>query len=115
MEKKKILQAKEVVKIYGSDPKNQVTALDYVSLDVFEGDFITIMGPSGAGKSTFLNNISTIDLPTSGSVKINGTEVRTMGEIEIGRFRYENLGFIFQEFNLLGTLTILENIAVPLT
>lgn len=115
MEKKKILQAKEVVKIYGSDPKNQVTALDHVSLDVFEGDFITIMGPSGAGKSTFLNNISTIDLPTSGSVKINGTEVRTMGEIEIGRFRYENLGFIFQEFNLLGTLTILENIAVPLT
>ena len=73
MEKKKILQAKEVVKIYGSDPKNQVTALDHVSLDVFEGDFITIMGPSGAGKSTFLNNISTIDLPTSGSVKINGT------------------------------------------
>ena len=115
MEKKKIRQAKEVVKIYGSDPKNQVTALDHVSLDVFEGDFITIMGPSGAGKSTFLNNISTIDLPTSGSVKINGTEVRTMGEIEIGRFRYENLGFIFQEFNLLGTLTILENIAVPLT
>lgn len=115
MEKKKILQAKNVVKIYGSDPKNQVTALDHVSLDVFEGDFITIMGPSGAGKSTFLNNISTIDLPTSGSVKINGTEVRTMGEIEIGRFRYENLGFIFQEFNLLGTLTILENIAVPLT
>lgn len=115
MEKKKILQAKNVVKIYGSDEKNQVTALDHVSLDVFEGDFITIMGPSGAGKSTFLNNISTIDLPTSGSVKINGTEVRTMGEIEIGRFRYENLGFIFQEFNLLGTLTILENIAVPLT
>ena len=115
MEKKKILQAKNVVKIYGSDEKNQVTALDHVSLDVFEGDFITIMAPSGAGKSTFLNNISTIDLPTSGSVKINGTEVRTMGEIEIGRFRYENLGFIFQEFNLLGTLTILENIAVPLT
>ncbi len=115
MERKKIVEAKNVVKIYGEDTKAQVTALDHVSLTIYEGDFICVMGPSGAGKSTFLNNLSTIDLPTAGSVKINGTEVRTMGEVEIGRFRYENLGFIFQEFNLLGTLTILENIAVPLT
>lgn len=110
-----IVEAKNVVKIYGDDEKTQVVALDHVSLNVEQGDFITIMGPSGAGKSTFLNNISTMDLPTKGSVKINGTEVRTMGESEIGRFRYENLGFIFQEFNLLGTLTVYENIAVPLT
>lgn len=110
-----IVEAKDIVKIYGDDEKTQVTALNHVSLNVYEGDFITIMGPSGAGKSTFLNNISTIDIPTKGSVKINGKEIRTMGETEIGRFRYENLGFIFQEFNLLGTLTIFENIAVPLT
>lgn len=110
-----IVEAKDVVKIYGDDEKTQVMALDHVSLNIYEGDFITVMGPSGAGKSTFLNNLSTIDLPTKGSVKINGSEVRTMGEIEIGRFRYENLGFIFQEFNLLGTLTIFENVAVPLT
>ena len=82
MEKKKILQAKEVVKIYGSIPKNQVTALDHVSLDVFEGDFITIMDLQGPVNRPSSTNISTIDLPTSGSVKINGTEVRTMGEIE---------------------------------
>ena len=73
------------------------------------------MGPSGAGKSTFINNLSTIDLPTKGFVYINGKEVRQMSEREIGRFRYENLGFIFQEFNLLDSLTIFENIAVPLT
>lgn len=112
---KHVVEAKNVVKIYGDDEKTQVVALDHVSLNIDEGDFITVMGPSGAGKSTFLNNLSTIDIPTKGSVKINGTEVRTMGEIEIGRFRYENLGFIFQEFNLLGTLTVYENIAVPLT
>jgi len=110
-----IVEAKDVVKIYGDNEKTQVVALDHVSLNIYEGDFITVMGPSGAGKSTFLNNLSTIDLPTKGSVKINGVEVRAMGETEIGRFRYENLGFIFQEFNLLGTLTIFENVAVPLS
>lgn len=110
-----VLEAKDVIKIYGEDEKTQVIALNKVSLNIYEGDFITVMGPSGAGKSTFLNNLSTIDLPTKGVVKINGKNVRTMGEIEIGRFRYENLGFIFQEFNLIGTLTIFENVAVPLT
>ena len=93
-----VLEAKDVIKIYGDDEKTQVVALNKVSLNIYEGDFITVMGPSGAGKSTFLNNLSTIDLPTKGTVKINGKSVRTMGEIEIGRFRYENLGFIFQEF-----------------
>lgn len=110
-----ILEAKDVIKIYGEDEKTQVVALNKVSLDIFEGDFITVMGPSGAGKSTFLNNLSTIDIPTKGNVKINGKSVRAMGDLEIGRFRYENLGFIFQEFNLLGTLTVFENVAVPLT
>ena len=82
---------------------------------MYEGDFICVMGPSGSGKSTFINNLSTIDVPTKGKVFINGKEVRTMGENEVGRFRYENLGFIFQEFNLLDSLTIFENIAVPLS
>lgn len=82
---------------------------------MYEGEFVCIMGPSGAGKSTFINNLSTIDIPTKGKVFINGKEVRVMSEGEIGKFRYENLGFIFQEFNLLDSLTIFENIAVPLT
>ena len=86
-----------------------------VSLTMYEGEFVCIMGPSGAGKSTFINNLSTIDIPTKGKVFINGKEVRVMSEGEIGKFRYENLGFIFQEFNLLDSLNIFENIAVPLT
>lgn len=115
MEKNKILIAKNVTKIYGVGTKNPYTALKDVSLEMEEGEFICVMGPSGAGKSTFINNLSTIDLPTNGFVYINGKEVRQMSEREIGRFRYENLGFIFQEFNLLDSLTIFENIAVPLT
>ncbi|MFR7592924.1 MAG: ABC transporter ATP-binding protein [Longibaculum sp.] len=110
-----ILFADHVTKIYGVGTKNPVTALSDVSLKMYEGDFICVMGPSGSGKSTFINNLSTIDVPTKGKVYINGKEVRSMGENEVGRFRYENLGFIFQEFNLLDSLTIFENIAVPLT
>lgn len=112
---KEILVAKNITKIYGIETKNPTTALSDVSLSMCEGDFVCVMGPSGSGKSTFINNLSTIDVPTKGKVFINGKEVRTMGENEIGRFRYENLGFIFQEFNLLDSLTIFENIAVPLT
>lgn len=110
-----ILSAKNVTKIYGLGTKHPVQALTDVSLDMYEGDFICVMGPSGAGKSTFVNNLSTIDMPTKGKVFINNEEVRAMGEGEIGRFRYENLGFIFQEFNLLESLTISENIAIPLS
>lgn len=112
---KEILVADHVTKIYGLGSKNPVTALKDVSLTMYEGDFICVMGPSGSGKSTFINNLSTIDVPTKGKVFINGKEVRTMGENEVGQFRYKNLGFIFQEFNLLDSLTIFENIAVPLT
>ncbi len=112
---KEILVADAVTKIYGLDTKNAVVALKDISLKMYEGDFICVMGPSGSGKSTFINNLSTIDVPTKGKVFINGTEVRAMGENEVGRFRYQNLGFIFQEFNLLDSLTIFENIAVPLT
>ena len=112
---KEILSAKDVTKIYGVGTKHPVTALEDVSLTMYEGDFICVMGPSGSGKSTFINNLSTIDVPTKGRVYINGKEVRSMSEGEVGKFRYENLGFIFQEFNLLDSLTIFENIAVPLT
>ena len=115
MERKEILVADKITKIYGIGTKTLFEALHEVSLTMYEGEFVCIMGPSGAGKSTFINNLSTIDIPTKGKVYINDTEVRSMGENEIGKFRYENLGFIFQEFNLLDSLTILENIAVPLS
>lgn len=112
---KLLLEAKKIYKIYNLGSKNPFTVLKDVSLTVNEGDFICIMGPSGSGKSTLLNNISTIDNPTKGQVYIDGNEVSTMSEKSIGQFRYEMLGFIFQNYNLLQALTIYENIAMPLS
>lgn len=110
-----VLEAKNLKKVYNFNTANAFEALHDINFQVEEGDFVAIMGPSGSGKSTFINNISTIDLPTSGYVYINGKEVRSMSSNEIGRFRYQNLGFIFQDFNLLDTHTMYENIAMPLS
>ena len=110
-----ILEVKKLKKIYGLHTQNEFEALHDIDFQVKLGEFICIMGPSGSGKSTFINNISTIDMPTSGLVYINGTEIRTMSSNEIGKFRYQNLGFIFQDFNLLDTHTVYENIAMPLS
>jgi putative ABC transport system ATP-binding protein len=109
---KEILVAKDLVRIYGD--KSKTRALDGVSLTVSEGDFICIMGPSGSGKSTFLNTIATIDMPNTGVVEANGKSVYKMTEHGLSKFRYENIGFIFQEFNLIDSLSIRENIGVPL-
>lgn len=114
MGNKEIIKAKNVTKIYGLSTGHPFKALSDVSLDMYQGEFVCVMGPSGAGKSTFINTLSTIDRPTKGNVYIDGTEVKVMSEQQIGKFRYENLGFIFQEFNLLDSLTVFENIAVPL-
>ena len=110
-----VLEAKKLKKVYNFNTPNAFEALHDINFQVEEGDFVAIMGPSGSGKSTFINNISTIDLPTSGYVYINGKEVRSMSSNEIGRFRYQNLGFIFQDFNLLDSHTMYENIAMPLS
>ena len=110
-----VLEAKKLKKVYNFNTPNAFEALHDINFQVEEGDFVAIMGPSGSGKSTFINNISTIDLPTSGYVYINGKEVRSMSSNEIGRFRYQNLGFIFQDSNLLDTHTMYENIAMPLS
>lgn len=110
-----ILEAKNLTKIYNLHLENEFEALHDISFQVNEGDFICIMGPSGSGKSTFINNISTIDMPTKGLVYINGVEIHTMSANEIGKFRYQNLGFVFQEFNLLDSHTLYENIAMPLS
>lgn len=109
----KVLVAKGITKIYGLDTKCPVEALKDVSIEMDEGEFICVMGPSGSGKSTFIHNLSTIDTPTKGQVFINGLEIRSMGSAQIAQFRYQNLGFIFQEFNLLDQLTFYENISVP--
>lgn len=112
---KVLLEAKNISKIYNLGTKHPVKALSDVSLHVYEGDFLCIMGPSGSGKSTLLNAIATIDEPTNGTVYIDGEDINIMSEKKKGRFRYEKLGFIFQNYNLLQSLTIYENIATPLS
>ncbi len=110
-----VLEAKHMKKVYNALTDHEFEALHDINITVEEGDFVAIMGPSGSGKSTFINNISTIDIPSGGQVFINGKEIRTMGSNEIGTFRFKNLGFIFQDFNLLDTHTLFENIAMPLS
>ena len=109
-----ILQTVDLKKYYGTEP-NITRALDGVNFSVEQGEFVGIMGASGSGKTTLLNCISTIDTATSGHINLNGKDILEIKEKEIARFRRENLGFIFQDFNLLDTLTIYENIALALT
>ena len=90
-------------------------ALDGVSFDVRKGEFIAIMGTSGSGKSTLLNCISTIDRPTAGQIVVDGQDVTSMRQRDLSRFRRERLGFVFQDSNLLDTLTGEENVALALT
>ncbi|MEG0823897.1 MAG: ABC transporter ATP-binding protein [Erysipelotrichaceae bacterium] len=111
----KILETINITKIYGYKTKNEFEALKEVSLEIYKGDFVSIMGPSGSGKSTLLNNISTIDIPTRGKVFINGQNIRNMLDGAIDSFRFANLGFIFQNFNMMDALNVYENISIPLT
>ena len=109
-----ILQASNVEKHYGS--KNNLTkALSGISFEVDEGEYLGIMGASGSGKTTLLNCISTIDTVTSGHILIGGKDITALNRKDLSKFRREELGFIFQDFNLLDTLTAYENIALALT
>ncbi|MBW9158689.1 ABC transporter ATP-binding protein [Clostridium tagluense] len=111
---KEILKVSHIEKYYGT--KGMVTkALDRISFIVNAGEFVGIMGPSGSGKTTLLNCISTIDDITGGEIDINGTRIDGMSEHKLEKFRREELGFIFQDLNLLDTLTAYENIALALT
>ena len=110
----RILEINDVEKYYGN--KGNITkALDKVSFNVEKGEMIAIMGASGSGKTTLLNCISTIDRVTSGRINVNGTEITTLKGNALNAFRREKLGFIFQDFNLLDTLTGYENIALALS
>ena len=109
-----MLQVQNIEKYYGS--KNNVTkALDRVSFDVEAGEFLAIMGASGSGKTTLLNCISTIDTISAGKILLDGVSVADLSEAELAKFRRERLGFVFQDFNLLDTLTIEENIGLALS
>ena len=108
-----LIQAKGLSKIYGSG-ENQVVALDKANLTIAPGDFISIIGPSGSGKSTLLHLLSGLDHPTSGSLTYDGQEIYTLPDKALSAFRRRQMGFIFQQFNLLPVLTARENILMPL-
>ena len=108
-----MLQVNNVSKVY--EGKVAYRALTDIDLEVEKGEFVAIMGPSGSGKTTLLNMISTIDEPTTGEIKIAGENPHTLKKKALAEFRRRELGFIFQDFNLLHTLTVEENIVLPLT
>lgn len=109
-----ILCVRNIEKMFGGR-QNLMYALAGVSFDVARGEFVAIMGPSGSGKTTLLNCISTIDRPSAGRILINGSDITTMSKNKLSAFRRDELGFIFQDSNLLDTLTGMENIALALT
>ncbi|MBO0458623.1 ABC transporter ATP-binding protein [Enterococcus hulanensis] len=109
-----LIQIEKIEKYYGS--KGNITkALDQVDFEIEAGEFTGIMGASGSGKSTLLNVLSTIDTVTSGHVYFDGTDISTLNEDQVAEFRKKNIGFVFQDFNLLDTLTIEENITLAMS
>lgn len=109
-----ILNVENIVKTYGKKI-NIKRALNHIQFSLMEGEFVSIMGPSGSGKTTLLNCISTIDAIDSGHIYLNNQDMTNLTTQKAAQFRKENLGFIFQDFNLLDTLSIEENIALPLS
>ncbi len=105
---------KGLVKTYNMGQPNEFTALRGIDFVVAEGDLISIIGPSGSGKSTLLNLISCLDTPTEGEVYIEGTSISTLNGFERAKLRREKLGFVFQQFNLIQTMTSFENIELPM-
>lgn len=113
--KMSLLEVKNLKKIYTTRFSNQqVQALSNVTFSVEEGEYVAIMGESGSGKTTLLNILASLDQPTSGQVLLNGQDITHLKEKEISQFRRKNLGFVFQDFNLLDTFSIKDNIFLPL-
>lgn len=109
-----VLYTEQLSKVYGSRGKMTYTALENINLQVEEGEFVGIMGPSGSGKTTLLNILSTMDKPTSGRLYIKGTEPSKLSHKQLSQFRLNELGYVFQDYNLIETLSIKENIILPL-
>ena len=108
-----MIELKDIYKIY-TDGDSEIRALDGVSLTIKKGEFVAIVGQSGSGKSTCMNMIGCLDVPTSGTYHLNGIDVSTMKDDELAKIRNEMLGFIFQQYNLIPKLTLLENVELPL-
>ena len=113
VEKENIVELSNITKIY-QQGDIKVKALDDVSLNIQRSEFLSLMGPSGSGKSTLLHIIAGIDRPTSGKCKVQGIEVTALNESELADWRNQNLGFVFQTFNLMPVLTAFENVELPL-
>ena len=107
-----ILSTKQLTKQYGTEP-NIVKALDGVSISIEPGEFVAIVGTSGSGKSTLLNMMGGLDIPTSGNVIVRGQELATLNDEQLTIFRRRNIGFIFQNYNLVPILNVYENIVLP--
>jgi putative ABC transport system ATP-binding protein len=107
-----VIELADVSKIYPL-PSGDVVALDHMSLQIDRGEFVAIMGPSGSGKSTLLNQIGGLDVPTSGTLKITGKNIRKMSDIELTDLRLNAIGYIFQKFNLIPLLSAYENVEYP--
>lgn len=110
-----LLEVSNLEKIYKTRlSDNKVVALDNVNFSVEEGEYIAIMGESGSGKTTLLNLLALLDRPTNGNIVLEGKDLSTISDSQISKFRRDHLGFVFQDFNLLDTLTLKENILLPL-
>ena len=108
-----LIRVLDMCKIYNPG-ENEVRALDHVSLEINRGEFVAIIGPSGSGKSTLMNMLGCLDVPTSGSYYLNGKDVSMMKDNQLSEIRNQEIGFIFQGFNLISNLTALENVELPL-
>nr|WP_326183610.1 ABC transporter ATP-binding protein [uncultured Oscillibacter sp.] len=110
----RLIELNDVYKIYGEGLESEVRALDGVSLVIHEGEFVAIVGQSGSGKSTMMNVLGCLDIPTRGDYRLGGVHVRDLTDKELSRIRNKQIGFIFQQYNLIQSLTVLENVELPL-
>ena len=109
-----LVRLKDVYKIYGEGLESEVRALDGVSLEIDRGEFVAVVGQSGSGKSTMMNVLGCLDIPTRGTYLLGGTDVRELTDKELSHIRNKQIGFIFQQYNLIQSLTVLENVELPL-
>ena len=110
----KLIELRDVYKIYGEGLESEVRALDGVSLDIEKGEFVAVVGQSGSGKSTMMNVLGCLDIPTRGTYRLDGVDVRELTDKELSHIRNKQIGFIFQQYNLIQSLTVLENVELPL-
>lgn len=108
-----LIELKGIRKTYNIGKENQFDALKNVSVKIEEGEFVSIMGPSGSGKSTMMNILGALDVPTDGNYLVKGTNISKLNKSQLAEFRNKDVGFIFQQFNLLSRTTVLENVMLP--